>query len=113
MLPRAPYRFRQMFGTGVPPWGRPLGGAFALIAIVAIGLDAPRYGLLWAFSLFLFQTFPSIVGSFVLTGWVISRFFPDTLLAGSGREDRRRALLTTVAVAAGSAIVVGGLFGVI
>src|SRR5687768_12934367 len=102
-----------MFGSGVPSWGRPLVGAFALIAIVAIGLDAPRYGLVWAVSLFLFQTTPSIVGSFVLTGWVISHFFPDTLLAGGCREDRQRALLTTVAVAAGSAMVVGSLFGVI
>lgn len=99
-----------VFGSGLPRWGRWLGVGLGLIALLSIGLDAQRYGLPWAMALFLFQRLPSIVGALMLTGWLITHLFPDTLLASGSREDRLRGMLTTLTVAVGSAIVVSGLF---
>ncbi len=100
-----------MFGSGLPRGTRPLAAGLGLICVAAVGLDAARYGLPLAMGLFLFQTLPAIVGSLLLSAWIISQFFPEQLLSSGSREHRREALITVVAVCAGSAIVVGGLFG--
>ncbi len=95
----------------LPRWARWLGIGIGLIAVLSIALDAQRYGLPWAMGLFLFQRLPSIIGALLLTGWLITRLFPDTLIASGSREDRLRGMLTTLTVAVGSAAVVSVLFG--
>ena len=103
-----------VFGNGLPRlgrWGRWVGIGAGLIAVLSIGLDAQRYGLPWAIALFLFQLLPSIIAATLLTGWLITTLFPDTLMASGSGEDRMRAVLTTLMVAMGSAIVVSGMFG--
>jgi len=99
-----------MFGSGLPRWARAVGLGIGLIALYSIGRDAARYGLPWALGLFLFQRLPAIIAACLLTGWVITHLFPDTLLSSGSREERMRALLTTLTVACGSAMVVTGIF---